>query len=428
MCAEARRSVIVQGVSVLLALAGTTPLLPQARGQQVQAERAGDVLPIKNARFALGPDDVLTDWKFESLAPATDSDAVSRSKGDALLLPGKKGQGAALQGTTETARGDLVSRPLPLKPFRWIEVGVEYTVESGEPLVFVCLRPTKHRARVDLEFLPKTPKGEKRRALVRLHSGSLDGDYSISFSIVGVGTARVFSLDAREKGDYPRPERSALVIDLVHATPATEGPNRWAEIYRLTSVYGFPGVEVISYTQVTPDKLKALNPGLVVLWPYVDRSENPDRQKVLAATRTAAHCGAPLIGVGLGHQVLAQAEKNVQMTRMSESGPTRLEVVADDPIFAGLPRAPYFFAAESHVGIVRATPPGAEVIATSEKVLTQAFRYPGQRWYTFQANLERDWEYACPEACLVWKNMLRVWGLAPPAGQGPMADAGRPAP
>lgn len=415
---------VLRALLPLLALAGSVQLLawPHANSQPPRAGDSDEVLlPIKNDRFAAGPagEQPIADWTFESLTLELDPDDFSarlRSgpKGDATIAVLKDGQGAILEGTTDTARGDLISSPCPLKPFRWVKVGVEYTIESGEPLVFVCLRPTKDRSLVDLEFLPKTKPGEKRKAFVRLHSGSLDGDYSVSFSIVGAGSARVFILKAKEDGDYPRPTKPAVVIDLMHEQPAKDGPNRWSDIDKLSKVFGFPAIEYISYTAVTAEKLKALDPALILLWPYADPTENPSRQQIAAATRTAAHYGAPLIGVGLGHQVLAQVEKNVAMDRVAEFGPTRLEVVADDPIFAGLPRLPYFFVCESHRSIVRETPPGAEVIATSEKVVNQAFRYSGQRWYTFQANLEREWEYACPEACIVWKNILRGWGLVPP--------------
>jgi GMP synthase-like glutamine amidotransferase len=409
----------------LFALAGGVQFLalPHARGQTAQVGGANEVLlPIKNDRFAADPagEQPIADWTFESLALEINPDDFSGKlrespKGDATVLVPNDGQGAILEGTADTARGDLISSPCPLNPFRWIKVGVEYAVESGEPLVFVCLRPTKNRSLVDIEFLPKTGLGEKRKAFVRLHSGSLDGDYSLSFSILGTGSARVLTLKAKEEGDYPRPAKPAVVIDLMHERPATDGPNRWTDIYKLVKVFGFPTIEFISYTEVTAEKLNALDPALILLWPYADQAVNPNRQQIIAATRTAARHGAPLIGVGLGHQILAQAQKDVAMDRVAECGPTRLEVVADDPIFAGLPRLPHFFASESHRSIVREVPPGAEVIATSEKVMTQTFRYSGRRCYTFQANLERDWEVACPEACVIWKNMLRGWGLVPPA-------------
>lgn len=408
---------------ITLACGLQVALTPAAVGQEKEAGRANEaLLPIKNDRFAAGgtAEQPITDWTFESLSMDVNPDDFSSTvrigpRGDATIAIPTDGTGVTLQGTTDLARGDLVSSPCALKPFRWVKVGVEYVVESGEPLVFVCLRPTKDRSLVDLEFLPKAAPGEKRKAFVRLHTGSLDGDYSIAVSIHGTGSVRFLIVKAKEDGEYPRPTRPAVVIDLMHERPATEGLHRWNEIYKLETVYGFPAIQFLSYTEVTPAKLKALDPALILLWPYADREQNPDRQKLIAATRAAARHGAPLIGTGLGHQILAQAEKNVAMDREVEVGPTRLDIVADDPVFAGLPRPSHFFAEESHRFIVREVPPGAEIIASSETVVTQAFHYTGKPWYTFQPNIERGWEIACPEACIVWKNLLRGWGLAPPA-------------
>ncbi len=58
-------------------------------------------------------------------------------------------------------------------------------------------------------------------------------------------------------------------------------------------------------------------------------------------------------------------------------------------------------------------PDGAEVIAKSKKVPVEVLRFREKPWYTFQAHIEREWEYACPEAYILWQNMLRKWKLAP---------------
>ena len=410
--------------TVFLTLGAAAALLtvPSVFGQTDGASRSkATLLPIKNDRFAAGgtAEQPVADWTFESITVDLDRDAVAwhvnvDSEGDAAAsIPGD-GRGVVLHTTTDFARGDLISAPIHIRPFRWVKVGVEYAVESGDPLVFICLRPTKDRSLVDLEFLPKTTPGEKRKAFVMLHSGALDGDYSVSVSISGIGSARVLVLKAREQDNYPRPAKPALVVDLMHDQPMTDGAHTWHGVKKLVDVYGFPSIEYVSYTQLTREKLDAVDPALVLLSAYVDRSQNPDHRKIIQATQTVMRYDVPLLGIALGHQVIARAQNATQMDRVPEFGPTRLEVVADDPVFAGLPRHPYFFATESHNNIVRDVPPGAEVIATSERVLTQAFRYPGKRCYTFQANIESAWEYTCPEACIVWKNVLRQWKLVPP--------------
>jgi GMP synthase-like glutamine amidotransferase len=410
---------------MIIALAISTALsavpLVFAQGQKAAGHKP-TVLPIKNDRFAASdsPKQPITDWTFEPITvEIDDSDWRVKigAKGGATASVTADGPGVLLQSTGDLARGDLISAPLHIKPFRWVKVGVEYTIESGEPLLFTCLRPTQDRSLVDLEFLPKTAPGEKRRAFVMLHTGALDGDYSVSISIAGTGSARIFILKAREEGEYPRPTKPALVVDLMHDPPVTNGPYAWEDVEKLVKVNGFPSVEYVSYARLSEDKLESIDPGLVLLSAFVDRTQNPDRRKIMQATQTVIRSNRPLLGVGMGHQIIARVQNAPEMDRVPEFGPTRLQVVAEDPAFAGLPRPPYFYASESHNGIVRDVPPQAEVIATSERVLTQAFRYTGGRCYTFQANIESGWEHACPEACLVWKNLLRQWGLAPPAQQ-----------
>jgi GMP synthase-like glutamine amidotransferase len=399
--------VLAMGVSCLVLLPPVGLAGPPARSDQT--------LPIQNDRFAAGdkPGQPVMDWTFESIKVDAGTGRVTVGpKGDAALVVPEDGEGVVLQGSGDAARGDLTSAPFRMKPFRWVKVGIEYTIESGEPLLFVSLRPVKERSLVDLEFVPRTEPGEKRQAFVNLHSGALKGKYSISVSLMGKGSARVFRIEATEEGRYPRPDKPALVITLAHGRSKSKTPEGWEEVHKLVKVYGFPSIKFVSYQDITEKKLKAVDPALVLLPAFIDSSEDLDRQKIMQATQTVAAYDAPLLGVGLGHQLLAMAH-GVELDREPEFGPTRHEVVAEDPIFAGLPRS-YFLALESHNGIVRTAPENAEIIAASEKVLTQVFRYPGKPWYTFQANLDKGWEYGCPEACLVWKNVLRQWGLVPP--------------
>ena len=78
-----------------------------------------------------------------------------------MAIP-KDGEGVLLSGKGDLARGDLVSAPINVKPFHWVRVTVEYVVESGDPALFVCLRPTSDPSLVDLAFLPKESPGERR--------------------------------------------------------------------------------------------------------------------------------------------------------------------------------------------------------------------------------------------------------------------------
>jgi GMP synthase (glutamine-hydrolysing) len=82
---------------------------------------------------------------------------------------------------------------------------------------------------------------------------------------------------------------------------------------------------------------------------------------------------APLLGVCFGHQMIAQAlggrvERN---PRGREIGTVRLTRVADDPIFAALPRS--FDVNATHVDAVTRLPRGARLLATTALDAASAF-------------------------------------------------------
>lgn len=75
----------------------------------------------------------------------------------------------------------------------------------------------------------------------------------------------------------------------------------------------------------------------------------------------------PLLGICFGHQLVAQAlggrvEKNA---RGREIGTVRARLVSADPIFDGAPDE--FDVSSSHSDVVAALPPGARVLATTDK-------------------------------------------------------------
>jgi GMP synthase (glutamine-hydrolysing) len=82
----------------------------------------------------------------------------------------------------------------------------------------------------------------------------------------------------------------------------------------------------------------------------------------------------PLLGICFGHQIIARAlgGEVVRNPRGREIGTMPLQRVADDPIFAGLPRA--FDVHGTHADVVARLPPGAEVLATTPRDPVAAFR------------------------------------------------------
>jgi len=93
-----------------------------------------------------------------------------------------------------------------------------------------------------------------------------------------------------------------------------------------------------------------------------------------ALVRDIAAAGRPVLGICFGHQLVAQAlggeVKRNPLGR--EMGAMRVNRVADDPLFAGLPRA--FDIHGTHVDAVVRLPPGGEELATTPKDPIAALR------------------------------------------------------
>jgi GMP synthase (glutamine-hydrolysing) len=115
--------------------------------------------------------------------------------------------------------------------------------------------------------------------------------------------------------------------------------------------------------------------------PWMLRAEELLRQIVAARV--------PFLGICFGHQMLAQAlGGEVQRNPLGrEIGTVRLARRADDPLFAGLPRA--FDVHETHVDAVVRPPPGAEILATTALDPAAAFRL-GTRAHGVQFHPEID--------------------------------------
>jgi GMP synthase (glutamine-hydrolysing) len=108
-----------------------------------------------------------------------------------------------------------------------------------------------------------------------------------------------------------------------------------------------------------------------------------------ALIRGIAQARVPLLGICFGHQMIAQALGGEVMKnpRGREIGTVRIERLADDPLFAGLPRT--FDVQATHVDAVVKAPPHAEVLAKTTLDDFAAFRV-GDRIRAVQFHPEFD--------------------------------------
>jgi GMP synthase (glutamine-hydrolysing) len=139
--------------------------------------------------------------------------------------------------------------------------------------------------------------------------------------------------------------------------------------------------------------------------PWMLRAEELVRQ--IAAARV------PLLGICFGHQLMAHAlGGEVRKNPLGrEIGTVRVERLADDPMFAGMPRS--FDVHATHVDAVTALPPGAEVIATTALDPRAAFRV-GSRLRAVQFHPEFDAD-VIRGYLLARAPILRAEGLDPEA-------------
>ncbi|MBN2448900.1 MAG: hypothetical protein JXR77_00840 [Lentisphaeria bacterium] len=336
-----------------------------------------------------------------------------RTGGTALVLP-PGGRGAVLVSAGDTSRGDLLSSGLSLPPFRNLEVRVEFEAVFGSPVLFVGVRPSEDPVPVDQMPLPVPAPGERAGASVRIHTGASEGPYSLQLSILGTGVLRVHRVEAVAVGPYRHPERPAFVLDIQGDEPAPDGELRWKAIGKLRTVWGFPDLVVRHFTQITEQDLLDTCPGLLLvsgISPDITSAATyaPRREAIRLLTRYPA----PLVAICGGHQNLARIHGS-RLLELPEKvvGPTRLTVGGQDPLFEGLTRLPLLVLDQRHRFSLAQAPAGATVLASSENVPCEILAYDGRPWYSFQGHPETGWHEASPEATVLWRNLLRIFGLA----------------
>ena len=111
----------------------------------------------------------------------------------------------------------------------------------------------------------------------------------------------------------------------------------------------------------------------------------------------ASVAGVPVLGICIGHQMIAHAlfgQEAVRKSATPEIGWTDISVIKDDPLFAGLSDGfNTFNTFESHFDEVVACP-GMTVFASSERCAVQAYRVEGKPIWGVQFHAEMTEEEA----------------------------------
>ncbi|WP_152363795.1 type 1 glutamine amidotransferase [Microlunatus speluncae] len=114
-----------------------------------------------------------------------------------------------------------------------------------------------------------------------------------------------------------------------------------------------------------------------------DDERGPWLAREREVTRQALDRAVPVLGICLGGQLLAHVAGGTVRADHGEpeAGSTRLithEPAGQDPLFADL--TPTFLATEHHVDQITEVPPGAVLLASSERCPIQAFRVGDSAW------------------------------------------------
>lgn len=178
-------------------------------------------------------------------------------------------------------------------------------------------------------------------------------------------TGQTIPAIAARRGDYPRWIRETCAAGAA-ASPA--GPSlTWTNHDVRDATARLPGPLDADAFVITGSSSSVTERA-----PWMLRTEALVRD-VVAAKR-------PVLGICFGHQLMATALGG-EVTRNPlgrEMGAMRVERVADDDLFAGLPRA--FDIHGTHVDAVSRLPPGAELLASTPKDAHAAFRVGDRAW------------------------------------------------
>jgi anthranilate synthase/aminodeoxychorismate synthase-like glutamine amidotransferase len=131
-------------------------------------------------------------------------------------------------------------------------------------------------------------------------------------------------------------------------------------------------VDVVRHDEVTADEASARHPTHLVISPGPGR---PSETGISAELITRLHGSVPILGVCLGHQLLAEMHGGTvtHARRLVHGKAGTVEVVADDPLFAGLGER--FEAGRYHSLAATTIPDVLEVSATCVEGEVMAVRH-----------------------------------------------------
>lgn len=142
----------------------------------------------------------------------------------------------------------------------------------------------------------------------------------------------------------------------------------------------------------------------------LDDTTYPWLRSLYALVKTAVEREIPVLGICLGHQIIAQAlggQVQVNSSTGAQEGPCEISLTtagAQDPVIGALQAFGALVLYESHNDVVTELPPGAIELATSSECPVQAFRYGSAIGVQFHPeaapeDMERWWQLGHPEDC-----------------------------
>ncbi len=337
-----------------------------------------------------------------------------------------------INGYLAQGRAELSSPSIPLMPFTWYEIEIQYQTggASDSCISLAGLYPDSSRDLMDQVILPST-SGSVHTHKAFLHTGALHSDYHFFLGNTGIGKTVYLHFRFRELTAYQTPEENLMIVDLLKLKPDPENLDLWRSHKKFTGLFGFKEPGYIHPLEASTRHISKADPGIIVFSPTATDTEETRmgffrKKKFHKGIRKilsyAEQHHIPVLGICAGHQsialyygaFLARLKDDTSGEYLKEIGPTILNIIQEDPMFDQLPHKNQLKITEAHLVVVGYNFTIPENLATSADFGNQIFRYDhhdGLPWYTFQGHIEKDWEYACPEGSLVMHNLLSTWGF-----------------